>query len=247
MQGHESPIKLAVISDIHGNSTALEVVLAELEGQGITEIINLGDAIAIGPDPERVLGLLVAKRIPSLCGNHEQYFLEGTKAFPEMEEGERLHQDWIREQLAEPFIPVVSEFPLQQIWFSHGRQVTFVHYAMTVDWMGRTRFLPPKTHQTLESMHALFGETPTERGITLFGHVHEPCHILDPISQHHFINPGSLGCHPENLARYAIVTISEEAVEVSFKTVAYNKTLVMERLFDREVPERESIVKNFYT
>lgn len=240
-------MRFALISDIHGNATALEAVLEAIDAEGIKEIINLGDAIAIGPDPERVLGILVAKRIPSLCGNHEQYFLEGTRAFPDMNPSEKVHQDWIRQQLAEPFIPVVNEFPLQHIIFEEGRQISFLHYAMYENHLGQTRFFSPELPQDLSLMRKLFGAHAAPFGITCFGHQHEPCYIVDPDNNHVYINPGSLGCHPEAQARYGVVEITADRVNVSLRSIPYQKSQVLDRLFSREVPEREQIVKLFYT
>jgi len=240
-------LRIALISDIHANATAFEAVLRALSEAGIQEIMNLGDSIAIGPDPERVIGMLIAKRIPSLCGNHEQYFLEGTKAFPQMDESEKRHQDWIREQLAEPFIPVVSDFPLQHVIFTHGRQINFLHYAMKKNESEQLRFVSPMLPQDLQTMRFLFGSEATPKGITCFGHQHEPCYIYDQENDHHYINPGSLGCHSESLARYAILDIREGDIDVHLHAIPYNKNLVMERLFSRDVPERDFIVKAFYT
>lgn len=240
-------MKFALISDIHGNATALEAVLNQLTLEGIDEIYNLGDAIAIGPDPEKVLGILVARRIPSLCGNHEQYFLEGTRAFPEMKADEVSHQDWIRDQLGEPYLPIVSEFPLQHIIFAEGRQLNFLHYATYQNERGQDRFLAPRKPQDLETFRDIFGAQAAPGGITCFGHHHEACYLVDPDNQHVYVNPGSLGCHPEALARYAVVTFNESEVAVTLKAVPYQKSQVLDRLFSRAVPERETLVKLFYT
>jgi predicted phosphodiesterase len=62
---------LAVISDIHGNLEALQAVLADLDGAGITSAVSLGDNVGYGPDPEEVVELLKMRGIPSLMGNHE--------------------------------------------------------------------------------------------------------------------------------------------------------------------------------
>ncbi len=43
------PERLAVISDVHGNLTALEAVLADIDTRGITRVFNLGDVIGKGP------------------------------------------------------------------------------------------------------------------------------------------------------------------------------------------------------
>ena len=47
-------VRRALISDIHGNLEALEVVLEDIEAQGINEIFCLGDIIGYGPEPSRV-------------------------------------------------------------------------------------------------------------------------------------------------------------------------------------------------
>lgn len=238
-------LRMAIISDIHGNANALEAVLADIALMDCHEIINLGDAIAIGPDPERVMGILVARRIASVLGNHEQYFLEGSKAFPKMEPGEQAHQDWVREQLGEPFIPVMSELPLQIVQFTEGLQLSFSHYAFSQNALGKERFSPILKPQTPEGLAALFmAKGP---GITFFGHSHEPCDLIDPITQHRFINPGALGCSADNFARYCVVTLMAGQVQTEFREVSYNKQQVMDRLFSREVPEREVLVKAFYS
>ena len=47
-------MRRALISDIHGNLEALEVVLDDIKAQGIAEIFCLGDIIGYGPEPARV-------------------------------------------------------------------------------------------------------------------------------------------------------------------------------------------------
>ncbi|MGC4105657.1 MAG: metallophosphoesterase family protein [Thermomicrobiales bacterium] len=49
--------RIAVISDIHGNMTALRAVLADIKARGITRIVNLGDLAGKGPDGDRVVDL----------------------------------------------------------------------------------------------------------------------------------------------------------------------------------------------
>lgn len=64
-------MRIAVISDIHGNFTALAQCIEDIERSDVDRIINLGDAIGYGPQPEEVLGLLEKKGIFSVLGNHE--------------------------------------------------------------------------------------------------------------------------------------------------------------------------------
>jgi len=59
------------MSDIHGNFEAFTRCLHDTEQSGVDRIVNLGDAIGYGPQPEEVLGLLERRGIPNILGNHE--------------------------------------------------------------------------------------------------------------------------------------------------------------------------------
>jgi predicted phosphodiesterase len=69
-------MRLAIISDIHGNLEAFKEVLADIDRLDIEQSICLGDNIGYGPDPEGVLNLLRSRNIPSVIGNHELGILD---------------------------------------------------------------------------------------------------------------------------------------------------------------------------
>jgi len=69
-------MKLAVVSDIHGNLEAFKQVLTDIEQAGIDNIISLGDNIGYGPDSQQVMTLIRSLKIPSIMGNHELALLE---------------------------------------------------------------------------------------------------------------------------------------------------------------------------
>lgn len=64
-------MKLAIVSDIHGNHDALEAVLEDIAAVGAERIFSLGDNIGYGGEPEQVIQTLTARGIPSVIGNHE--------------------------------------------------------------------------------------------------------------------------------------------------------------------------------
>ncbi len=66
---------IAVIADIHGNAPALEAVLADIDSQGIRDIVNLGDHLSGPIDPARTADLLMAREIVSIRGNHDRALL----------------------------------------------------------------------------------------------------------------------------------------------------------------------------
>ena len=65
-------MRIAVISDIHGNWHAFEAVLADIEQRGVDEVWCLGDIVGYGPQPNRCVDG-GARRARDLCllGNHD--------------------------------------------------------------------------------------------------------------------------------------------------------------------------------
>ncbi|NOT01080.1 MAG: metallophosphoesterase family protein [Phycisphaerales bacterium] len=66
------PTTFAIISDIHANLEALQAVLADIDGRGITEWYCLGDVIGYGASPKECLDLVIERSKATLCGNHDQ-------------------------------------------------------------------------------------------------------------------------------------------------------------------------------
>lgn len=64
-------MKVAIISDIHGNYEAFREVLADIKKSKVDRIISLGDNIGYGPEPDKVVQEILDRGIPSVKGNHE--------------------------------------------------------------------------------------------------------------------------------------------------------------------------------
>ena len=64
-------MRLAILSDIHGNLEAFEAVLHDLEGRAVDRTLSLGDNIGYGADSEAVVNLVRGRGIKSVMGNHE--------------------------------------------------------------------------------------------------------------------------------------------------------------------------------
>ncbi len=91
-------VKRAVISDIHSNLEALKAVLADIQNQGITEIICLGDIVGYGPNPRECIDLVMKCKV-CLLGNHDQGALFDPEGF---NTGAERAIFWTRAQLEEP-------------------------------------------------------------------------------------------------------------------------------------------------
>jgi predicted phosphodiesterase len=68
-------MKLAVISDIHGNLPALQAVLDDIEHQHVDQVVNLGDILSGPLQPAETADLLMARGFVTIAGNHERQLL----------------------------------------------------------------------------------------------------------------------------------------------------------------------------
>lgn len=64
-------MRLALLSDIHGNLPALEAVLAEVDASGVNQAWCLGDVVGYGAQPNECTALVRDRCAVSLVGNHD--------------------------------------------------------------------------------------------------------------------------------------------------------------------------------
>ncbi len=89
-------MRRAIISDIHSNLDALEVVFDDIQRQGITEIYCLGDVIGYGPNPRECIDAIMANCKLSILGNHDHGAMLDPEGFNSSAERAIF---WTREQL----------------------------------------------------------------------------------------------------------------------------------------------------
>jgi predicted phosphodiesterase len=68
-------MRIAAISDIHGNLGALDAVIADIERRGVDLIVNLGDILSGPLLPCETADRLMALHLPTIRGNHERQLL----------------------------------------------------------------------------------------------------------------------------------------------------------------------------
>ena len=105
-------VRLALITDIHGNREALAAVLADVAARGCERIAILGDVVGYGPDPEwcvdRVMELVAGGAI-CLQGNHDAAIADGGADFST---NARKAIDWTRPRLSAVQAGFLAGLPL---------------------------------------------------------------------------------------------------------------------------------------
>lgn len=140
--------RIALISDVHGNLTALEAVLADIDRRGITRVLNLGDYVGKGPRGREVIELCRERCEVNLLGNWDDFLPDPDRAF----DSEAL-QYWLAE-LGPGQGEWLRALPFcHDLWLS-GRRVRLFHAsAETVH--RRVRYV-----RTQDEFEGLFAHTP---------------------------------------------------------------------------------------
>src|SRR3954447_17041082 len=71
--------QIAVIADIHGNTWALDAVLADIKRREITQVVNLGDCVYGSLDPAGTMERLMDTRIISIAGKQDRQVFDESK------------------------------------------------------------------------------------------------------------------------------------------------------------------------
>jgi putative phosphoesterase len=176
-------MKVAVISDIHGNVAALQAVLSSIEKHRLDLVVNLGDALSGPLFPVESADLLMAKDILSIRGNHERQLL--TLPQDRMNASDRytatrllpVHFDWLRK------LPTTLQIK-DDILLVHGTPTDDMAYFLeTVDEKGARQASSVEIESRACTAH---------QSLILCGHTHVQRSYR--LSAHRLIvNPGSVG------------------------------------------------------
>lgn len=122
-------MRIGFISDIHGNFTALEAVLADIKTQNVDQLICLGDTVSLGPQPNETLEALKQWNAATIMGNHDQAILEPHKS-ETYEITSHLIPDlhWGRERLSKGELDFIRSFQSTRgVRFPNGVELLAFH------------------------------------------------------------------------------------------------------------------------
>jgi predicted phosphodiesterase len=128
--------KIALLSDVHGNLPALQVVLDDIDRWNPDTVIVNGDVVNRGPQPRECWELISARLDTGwlmTIGNHEQYVLEWAAPRPHLSEIDReffASSLWTRELLTENQIERIRQLPLACSLEVGGKLVRATHASL---------------------------------------------------------------------------------------------------------------------
>lgn len=105
---------IAIVSDLHANLEALQVVLEDLERQGAERIWCLGDVVGYGADPNPVCDLIARRAEVVIAGNHD-WAAVGKMRVGGFNSAAAAAVDWTAEQLDDKNREWLAGLPLLRI------------------------------------------------------------------------------------------------------------------------------------
>lgn len=222
-------MRVAVISDMHGNDLAFEAVEYDIQKQNVDQIVCLGDAVQGGPQPAQVVRRLRKLNCPVVMGNADAWLISGVETADEGIRAERLKKmgdvrNWSLSQLTEDDNDFIAKFqPTITINLGYGLDLLCFHGSpVSFDDV----ILPTAPEEEFQkslgsySNHILTG-----------GHTH--AQQIRRIGELFFFNPGSVGFayshnqsdddfHADPWAEYAILTAEKGQTGLEFRRVPFD-------------------------
>jgi diadenosine tetraphosphatase ApaH/serine/threonine PP2A family protein phosphatase len=107
-------VRIAVVSDIHGNRQAFEAVLDAIAASGCTEVWCLGDLVGYGADPDACVALAQEHCSICLAGNHD-LGVRGTIPLEQFSRGAAIAAHWTRETISAETLAYLESLEPQRI------------------------------------------------------------------------------------------------------------------------------------
>jgi putative phosphoesterase len=244
-------MRIAVFSDIHGNTVALDAVLADISGQGgVDAYWVLGDLVAIGADPVGTLERLAA--LPNALfvqGNTERYVLTGERPYPSMQDA-----------LSDPqLVPRLVEVAHSFAWTQGAITSTgWFDWLVRLPLEGRTT-LPDGTRVLLTHVAPGVNDGPgihpshsddvlaemlrnADADLVCVGHTHWP--LERHIGQVHVVNDGSVSMpwSTDVRASYVLIDADESGYEVQLHRAEYDHAAAIQAVRSAHHPSGDFIV-----
>ena len=216
-------MKIAVISDIHGNMQALETVLQDIKANEIDKIFCLGDLAMAGPQPDlavdKIMELAKDDNFEIIQGNtdfmivNSADFVDKVKSnLPIM--GNALEAD--AKLLNSKQKEFLASLPAQKELQVEGLKVLLVHGSPR---RNDENIFP---NMKLEEVEEMIKDT--DANLILCGHTHIPCGYQTHTKQT-VVNAGSVGrpFSPEPKASYIIINLTSGSYSLEHQLLNYDK------------------------
>ena len=229
-------MKLAVISDIHGNLYALMKALEDIEDQKVDTIICLGDLVGYGPHPNEVVAMIKRRNIICLKGNYDASVVDGSYTYIRENTINSFSLPWVVDELRAANRFYLNSLPTSITLEFEGRKILFVHGSPNKI----NEYMLEDGANTSEIMKNL------KEDALVCAHTHIPS--VKSFGDKLFINDGSIG--KPKIGRpnptYCLLEIERnKPIKAEIKEITYDTKGIIKDMTMLKFPE--SLIRSFET
>jgi putative phosphoesterase len=213
--------RIAVFSDLHGNSAATEAVLSAIDAEAPDAVYNLGDLVGYGAKPNETISLIRERSIPTIMGNYD----DGVGfdrddcgcAYKDPEEESRGQQSlfWTRAVTTDENKAYLRTLVPEIRFEAEGKRFLLVH--------GSPRRMNEYLFEDRDPRTLARIAQGAEAEVLVFGHTHKPW--VREIENVLFINDGSVGKPKDGdpRAAWALLTVdAAKPIQIAIRRVPYD-------------------------
>ncbi|OMP67172.1 metallophosphoesterase family protein [Domibacillus epiphyticus] len=230
-------MKIAFISDIHGNAVALDAVLCDIKKKQVDKIYVLGDICYRGPEPKRSLQLIQSLNTNVIKGNADEWVVRGVQkgevpdSAIDMMNTER---EWILSNLEKEDIDYLQKLPKELQFDAAGLSIHVFH--ATPDSLFDV-VVPGESDDILKTKLM----SSSESDVYVYAHIHKP--YIRFINGKVLINIGSVGLPFDGVKKssYAIIKIEECQISTSIERVEFDVEKVVKQYEQLGYPNQNMV------
>jgi putative phosphoesterase len=222
-------MRMAIVSDVHGNLTALEAVIADLRVVAPDVILHGGDLADAGASPVGVLDTIQHEGWQGVSGNTDEAlfrpeslveFAARTPAFAGLLASIEEQAQWTRTQLGEERLQWLRKLPRSMVL----EGVALVHATASDLWRS------PNGNASDDELEAAYNQFRSP--VVVFGHIHQP--FVRVVGTQTIVNSGSVGMPLDGDPRASYAVVDGDRAEI--RRVAYDVRAEVRRLESSSIP-----------
>ena len=232
--------RIAILSDIHGDTRALEAVIADARALGATEYWLLGDILLPGPGREDLFDLLDAIPITAAVrGNWDDCVLEALDGEYGLEDPQEIQMLRLTQYIMEGLDPKRIDW-LRSLPLVEKKEVSGIRFSLTHNLPEKNYGGDLRPANRTENFDQLLDD---QTDMAIYGHVHKQ--LLRYGSQgQQILNPGTIGMPyfdwmplQNHRAQYALIDVEEDGVtNLQFRKVAFDYEAELQDAKDKGLP-----------